>query len=85
MAPWAPAVFFFGLAFLTSAFLGAMLGGATFAIALVVLLLVGHGLAIAIGSKFQYLATIVTGVENRRTGSCNLSQDEVSSYEFYNL
>jgi hypothetical protein len=84
-APWAPAVFFFCASFfisiMTSSFVGTSIGSILLPIGIVV----GHLAAILVGTKAQYAATIITGVENRRTGSTNLSQDKSSAYEFSNI
>jgi hypothetical protein len=54
-----------------------------------VLVLVGHGMAVSIGLKLRYLASIIGGLENRRTGATNLRVKEEgeksSSFEFANI
>ena len=54
---------------------------------LVVGLPVGHGVAIAVGIKARYLADIVGGIENRKTGSTNLKVDDEdkTSFDFANI
>ena len=74
-APWAPAIFCF-----VSAIVGTPLGS----VLMPVSILIGHGVAIAIGNKAQYMATLVTGLENRRTGSTNLSKDG-GNFDFANI
>lgn len=85
-APWAPALFFFfsGLfmAVLGIAFIGSQWG--TFL--MIVGVIGGHLTAISVGLKFRYMASIVTGLENRRTGSNNLSEDDrPTQYNFSNI
>jgi len=84
-APWAPAVFFFVtaviLAILGMALLGASFGG----ILLPVLIVIGHVVAILLGLKMRYMASILAGMENRRAGTTNLTDKKTGSFEFANL
>ncbi len=84
-APWAPAILFFALAFVLSIFSAAIFGTSVAAIVMVLGVLIGHGLAIAVGMKMQYIATIITGIESRRTGSTNLSSEKTGNYDFSNI
>lgn len=83
-APWAPAVFCFAAAFVISLLLMAIIGADIGMFLMPVLILVGHGIAIGFGNKAQYMATMVTGLENRRTGSTNLNP-EGGNFDFANL
>ena len=84
-APWAPAVFFFVFSFFLSLFLTAFFGTAVGSFILPLGFVGGHLAAIFIGSRAQYAATIITGFENRRTGSTNLSKDSDGNYTFSNI
>ena len=84
-APWAPAVFFFGLSFVLAGLGAAIFGGSAGPIVLVIGIMGGHFAAVMIGSKAQYAASIVTGIENRRTGTTNLSSESAGNYEFSNI
>lgn len=84
-APWAPALFFFfaGMLFsvLGAAIFGAGLGGFLLPVGIVG----GHTLAILVGLRMQFMANIIGGLENRRTGSTNLTKQKLSTFEFANL
>ena len=84
-APWAPAVFFFFLSFILAGLMGLIFGGSTGAFMMPIGIIGGHLAAIFLGSKAQYAATLVTGIENRRTGTTNLSPEKSGNYEFSNL
>ena len=84
-APWAPAVFFFFLSFILAGLSGAILGGTVGSIMMPVGIVGGHLAAIFLGSKAQYAATLVTGIENRRTGNTNLNPDKSGNYDFSNI
>lgn len=84
-APWAPALFFFfcGLFFsvLCAAIFGAGIGGFMLPVGIVG----GHTLAILVGLRMQFMANIIGGLENRRTGSTNLAAEKTSQFDFANL
>ena len=84
-APWAPAVFFFVLSFFLSIFATAFFGTSVGSLILPLGIVCGHLAAVVIGSRLQYAATLITGIENRRTGSTNLSRDKDGSYVFTNI
>lgn len=84
-APWAAAVFSFFTAIVASILFTAIFGTGFGGITLPLFILLGHIAAIVFGTKFQYLATIVTGMENRRTGGSNLSPKKGDTYDFSNL
>lgn len=84
-APWSSALFFFVIAIITSILSMAIIGSSIGAIVLALGIICGHLAAIGLGLRMRYLATIVSGLENRRTGSTNLSEDKVGSYEFSNI
>lgn len=88
-APWSAALFFFFAAMMTSFLLMAIFGSSVGGAAMPVLVMVGHGLAISIGIKMRYLASIVGGLENRRTGATNLKTKvdgkKETPFEFANI
>ena len=88
-APWSAALAFFAIAMLTSFFLMGLFGSSVGGVAMPVLVMIGHGLAISVGIRMRYLASIIGGLENRRTGSTNLKKipegEKRSSYEFANI
>ena len=83
-APWAPAIFCFFSAIMLSLVVSAIVGTTVGSVLMPVSILIGHGVAIAIGNKAQYMATLVTGLENRRTGSTNLAKDG-GNFDFANI
>jgi len=83
-APWAPAVFSFFASLLLSVFISILISMTLGTFLLPLFILVGHGLAITVGSRAQYMATLVTGIENRRTGSTNLGDDD-GNFNFANI
>jgi len=83
-APWAPAVFCFFAGMMLSVVVSLVFGTTYGSILMPIGIVVGHGIAIAIGTKAQYMATLVTGMENRRTGSTNLTEDG-GNFDFANL
>lgn len=86
-APWPAAALSAGVVFVLSILLMLTPLSSLGTIILVVGLPVGHGIAIATGIKARYLADIIGGLENRKTGSTNLKQDDgkSSSFDFANI
>ena len=73
----------------TSFMLMAVFGSSVGGVAMPVLVMIGHGLAISVGLKMRYLASIIGGLENRRTGSTNLKVNrdgkKETPFEFANI
>ena len=86
-APWPAAALSAAVVFLLSVFLMLTPFSSLGSILLVVGLPVGHGIAIAVGIKARYLADIVGGIENRKTGSTNLKvyKEDKTSFDFANI
>lgn len=84
-APWAPSLVFvligLFLSVLGSAILGAAVGGFLLPVGLVG----GHGLAIVLGLRMQFMASVIAGLENVRRGGTNLTRDKAGSYDFANI
>ena len=83
-APWAPAVFCFFTSILLSLIISLVFGKTLGTIFMPIGIIGGHIVAITAGNKAQYMATLVTGLENRRTGSTNLNVDG-GNFDFANL
>lgn len=83
-APWSLAALGIALALVISAFTMATIGTTVGGILLAVLVPGFHILAIALGLKLRYLSTMVTSLDNRKTGSSNLSPDK-SGFDFANI
>jgi hypothetical protein len=83
-APWSLAV----LGIVSSLLLGVMsmllFGAAVGGVILFILLPGFHVMAILFGLKLRYLSSIVLSLDNRKTGTNNLSQDG-GSFEFANI
>ena len=83
-APWSLAA----LGIFTSLTLGVfsmlLFGAAVGGVALFILLPGMHALAIVFGLKLRYLSSMVTSLDNRKTGSTNLS-DDGGTFEFANI
>lgn len=86
-APWPAAALSAGTVFVVSVLIMLTPLSSMSTIILVVGLPTGHGIAVATGIKVRYLANIVNGLENRKTGSTNLKDDseKSSSFEFANI
>lgn len=86
-APWPAAALSAGTVFLLAIFLMLTPFSSVGTILLVIGLPVGHGIAVAVGIKARYLADIVGGIENRKTGSTNLKSDDgdKTSFDFANI
>ena len=85
-APWAPALFFFIGGLILSIICMGIFGSTIGSFILVFNIVAGHITAILVGLKMRYMASLITGVENRRTGSTNLSEKEVpGSHNFSNI
>lgn len=82
-APWPLAVLGFAISFVFSglimALVSASLGGFIFPFMIIIM----HGVAIAMGFKLKYFATMVFSLENRRTGTNNLGAE--GNYNFDNI
>ena len=83
-APWPLAATGIALALTISIFCMIVFGAAVGGILLPLTILGFHGTAIGLGLKLRYAATMVTSLDNRKTGSSNLSPDK-SGYEFANI
>lgn len=83
-APWSLAL----LGIFSSLFISVfcmMLVSTTIGGVLLVVLMPGfHILAIVFGLRLRYLSSLVTSLDNRKTGSTNLSRDS-GTYEFANI
>jgi hypothetical protein len=83
-APWSLALLGVVTALFTSVFLMIVVGTTIGGIALIVLLPGLHVAAIVFGLKLRYLSSIVTSLDNRRTGTTNLSKDK-NTFDFANI
>ena len=83
-APWSLALLGIFSSLFISVFCMILLGTTIGGIMLVVLMPGFHILAIVFGLKLRYLSSIVTSLDNRKTGSTNLSH-ESGTFEFANI
>lgn len=84
-APWAPSLFLVLAGLLISVFLSAFVGTAFGGLLLPVGIAGGHGLAIVLGLRMQFMVTIIGGLENVRRGTTNLAKGKSGPYEFANI
>lgn len=84
-APWAPSLVFviigLFLSVIGSVILGPAVGGALLPVGLVG----GHGLAIVLGLRMQFMASVVAGLENVRRGGTNMTRKKTGHYNFANI
>lgn len=83
-APWSLAALGIASALVISGFLMALVGTTVGGLALAALVPAFHLAAIGFGLKLRYLSTMVTSLDNRKTGSSNLSPDK-SGFDFANI
>lgn len=83
-APWSLAVVGIVTTFVVAGLCMALIGMTFGGIMLAVLMPVNQLLAIMFGLKLRYLATMVTSIDNRKTGRSNLS-DEGGGFEYANI
>jgi hypothetical protein len=83
-APWSLAVLGIMVSIFTSAFSMLILGPAIGGIMMAVLVPGCHVGAILLGLKLRYLSSMVVSLENRKTGTTNLSKD-VGHFDFANI
>lgn len=83
-APWSLALLGIFSALFISVFCMIVFGSTFGGILLVILVPGFHGLAIAFGLKLRYLSSMVTSLDNRRTGTTNLAEDG-GNFEFANI
>lgn len=83
-APWSLAALGVASAIIISGFSMALIGTTVGGIMLAVLIPAFHLAAIAFGLKLRYLSTMVTSLDNRKTGTNNLSPDK-SGFDFANI
>lgn len=74
-APWSLAAFGIASAIILSGFSMALIGTTVGGIMMAILVPLFHGVAIMFGLKLRYLSTMITSLDNRKTGSTNLSRD----------
>ena len=83
-APWSLAVLGIVSALTIGVFVMLLLGAAVGGIALFIMLPGFHAMAVIFGLKLRYLSSMVLSLDNRKTGSTNLSQER-GSFEFANI
>lgn len=83
-APWSLALLGIFVSLFTSVFCMITLGTTFGGILLVVLMPGCHVLAIVFGLRLRYMASLVTSLDNRKTGTTNLAED-AGNFEFANI
>lgn len=83
-APWSLAAAGIFSAIFTAGFVMALIGTTIGGVMLAILVPLFHLLAIIFGLKLRYLSTMITSLDNRKTGSNNLAPQK-GTFDFANI